>query len=83
MPGVVFAGSWDGHVRGYATSNGAIVWDFDTGQAFDAVNGVKAKGGAIDMGGQTIADGMLVVNSGTTPLQHPGNALLVFTVDGK
>jgi polyvinyl alcohol dehydrogenase (cytochrome) len=83
MPGVVFAGSWDGQVRGYATSNGAIVWDFDTGQAFDGVNGVKAKGGAIDMGGQTIADGMLVVNSGTTPLQHPGNALLVFTVDGK
>jgi hypothetical protein len=37
----------------------------------------------MDMGGQVIAGGMLLVNSGVTPIQHPGNALLVFTVDGK
>jgi hypothetical protein len=63
------------------------VWDFDTAATFDAVNagttGVKARGGAMDMGGQTIAGGMLVVNSGVTPIQRPGNALLVLTVDGK
>jgi len=35
------------------------------------------------MGGQTIAGGMLAVNSGVTPIQHPGNALLMMTVDGK
>ena len=83
VPGAVFAGSWDGHVRGYAAENGKIIWDFDTGHVFDAVNGVKAKGGAMDMGAIVAAEGMLVVNSGTTPVQHPGNALLVFTVDGK
>ncbi len=66
-----------------AAKDGAIVWDFDTAQSWDGVNGVKVKGGAMDMGGQVIADGMLLVNSGVTPIQHPGNALLVFTVDGK
>lgn len=83
IPGLVFAGSWDGHLRGYAAKDGAIVWDFDTAQSWDAVNGIKARGGAIDMGGQVIAGGMLLVNSGVTPVQHPGNALLAFTVDGK
>ncbi len=83
VPGAVFAGSWDGHVRAYDAATGKMVWDFDTGHSFDAVNGVKAKGGAIDMGAIVVGDGMLLVNSGTTPVQHPGNALLVFTVDGK
>jgi len=83
IPGLVFAGSWDGHLRGYDTKTGKIVWDFDTAQTWDGVNGVKVKGGAIDMGGQVIGDGMLLVNSGVTPIQHPGNALLMMTVDGK
>jgi len=83
IPGVVFAGSWDGHIRAYSTKDGAIAWDFDTAQTYDAVNGVKANGGAIDMGGQTIANGLLLVNSGVTPIQRPGNALIAFTVDGK
>jgi polyvinyl alcohol dehydrogenase (cytochrome) len=83
IPGLVFAGSWDGHIRAYAAEDGAILWDFDTGGTWDAVNGVKAKGGAIDMGGQVAAGGTLFVNSGVTPVQHPGNALLAFTVDGK
>jgi polyvinyl alcohol dehydrogenase (cytochrome) len=83
IPGLVFAGSWDGHIRGYGSKDGAIVWDFDTAQSWDGVNGIKVKGGAIDMGGQVIAGGMLLVNSGVTPIQHPGNALLAFTVDAK
>ncbi len=83
IPGLVFAGSWDAHIRGYDAKDGKIVWDFDTAQSWDGVNGIKVKGGSMDMGGQTIADGMLLVNSGVTPIQHPGNALLVFTVDGK
>jgi polyvinyl alcohol dehydrogenase (cytochrome) len=83
IPGAVFVGSWDGHIRAYAPMDGKIFWDFDTAQTYDAVNGIKAKGGAIDMGGQVLANGMLLVNSGVTPIQRPGNALLAFTVDGK
>jgi len=83
IPGAVLEGSWDGHLRGYGPKDGSIIWDFDTGQTWDAVNGVKATGGAMDMGAQAIAGGILAVNSGTTPLQHPGNALIVLTVDGK
>jgi polyvinyl alcohol dehydrogenase (cytochrome) len=83
IPGAVFSGSWDGHIRAYSASDGTIIWDFDTAQSFDAVNGVKATGGAIDKGGQTIADGMLFVNSGVPMLRGPGNLLLAFTVDGQ
>jgi polyvinyl alcohol dehydrogenase (cytochrome) len=84
IPGAVFAGSWDGHLRAYAPKDGKILWDFDTAaQTYDGVNGIKVKGGSMDMGGQVIANGMLLVNSGVTPVNHPGNALLVLTVDGK
>jgi polyvinyl alcohol dehydrogenase (cytochrome) len=84
IPGAVFASSWDGHLRAYAPNDGKIFWDFDTAaQTYDGVNGLKVKGGAIDMGGQVIAGGILLVNSGVTPVQHPGNALLALTVDGK
>lgn len=84
IPGVVFSGSLDGHIRGYATKDGAIVWDFDTGVQFPSVNGVKAKGGSIDTAGPTIAGGMLFVNSGYGRfVGAAGNLLLAFTVDGK
>ncbi|MDO6414042.1 PQQ-binding-like beta-propeller repeat protein [Sphingomonas sp. BIUV-7] len=82
MPGAVFAGSWDGHIRAYATNDGALVWDFDTGRSFDGVNGTKSSGGTIDHGAQTIAGGMIFVNSGGRYGQ-PGNALLAFSIDGK
>lgn len=81
MPGAVFSGSWDGHERAYSTKNGQILWDFDTGHAFDAVNGSKATGGSMDGATQTIAGGQLYVFSGVR--DRFGNALLVFSVDGK
>jgi polyvinyl alcohol dehydrogenase (cytochrome) len=85
IPGVVFSGTADGHLRGYAVKDGTIVWDFDTGAAqYDAVNGMKAKGGALDGGGPTIANGILYTNSGYGRIVgQPGNLLLAFTVDGK
>jgi polyvinyl alcohol dehydrogenase (cytochrome) len=85
IPGVVFSGTADGHLRAYATSNGKIVWDFDTAaEPYNAVNGKQAKGGTIDAGGVTIANGMLYVNSGYGMIiGWPGNALLAFSVDGK
>lgn len=85
IPGVVFSGTSDGHLRAYATADGKIVWDFDTAaQPYNAVNGKQAKGGTIDAGGATIANGILYVNSGYGRiLGMPGNALLAFSVDGK
>ena len=45
---------------------------------------MKAKGGTLDGGGPTIANGVLYTNSGYGRLiGQPGNVLLAFTVDGK
>ena len=82
IPGVVFAGSLDGHVRAYGAEDGRLLWDVDTGHSFNAINGGQANGGSIDSSGQTIAEGTLLVLSGSRNY-YPGNALLAFTVDGK
>jgi polyvinyl alcohol dehydrogenase (cytochrome) len=79
IPGVVFSGSYDGHLRAYAAENGLVLWDFDTLKDFKTVNGVKAKGGAMDGAGPVIVNGMLFVNSGYPRFGGlPGNVLLVF-----
>jgi polyvinyl alcohol dehydrogenase (cytochrome) len=84
IPGVVFSGSLDGHLRGYATQDGAIIWDFDTAKSYDTVNGAAASGGSLDTAGPTVADGMLYVNSGYGRFWgHRGNVLLAFSVAGK
>jgi polyvinyl alcohol dehydrogenase (cytochrome) len=85
IPGVVFSGTSDGRLRAYATADGKVLWEFDTAAApYDGVNGKQAKGGTIDSGGPTIANGMLYVNSGYGRIiGMPGNALLAFSVDGK
>ena len=84
IPGVVFSGSMDGHLRAYASRNGAVIWDFDTGKNFETVNGITAAGGSIDSGGPVIANGIIFLNSGYGRIVgRPGNVLLAFSVDGK
>jgi polyvinyl alcohol dehydrogenase (cytochrome) len=84
IPGVVFAGSNDGHIRAYSTQHGTIVWDFDTAaRPHDGVNAAVATGGAVGGFPQTVANGRLYVSSGYSFNARGGNALLVFTVDGK
>jgi polyvinyl alcohol dehydrogenase (cytochrome) len=84
IPGIVFAGSIDGHLRAYATRDGGVVWDFDTAQEFTTVNGVAARGGSIDVGGPAIANGVVVTTSGYgTWGGMRGNVLLAFSVDGR
>jgi polyvinyl alcohol dehydrogenase (cytochrome) len=85
IPGVVFSGSLDGHLRAYAAGDGRIVWDVDTAVEYQAVNGVKAKGGSLDGPGPVVVGGMLYVNSGYAMFWGgmPGNVLLAFSVDGK
>ena len=83
IPGVVFSGSQDGHLRAYASGDGRVIWDVDTAQTYITVNGVPAVGGSLDNGGPTLAGGMLFVNSGYGRiLGEPGNVLLAFGVDG-
>ncbi len=83
IPGVAFLGSWDGHIRAYETKAGAIIWDFDTVQDFQTVNGVKARGGSINSMAPVIAGGMLYMTAGYSSNGLPGNVLLAFSVDGK
>jgi polyvinyl alcohol dehydrogenase (cytochrome) len=74
----------DGHLRGYSTIDGKIVWDVDTAKDYVTVNGIKASGGSLDQGGATIVNGVLYINSGYGQRNgQPGNVLLAFSVDGK
>lgn len=84
IPGVVFSGSMDGHLRAHSTKDGSLIWDLDTVRDFDTVNGVKAHGGSLNVSGPAIADGMLFVNSGyNVMIGMPGNVLLALSIDGK
>ena len=84
IPGVVFEGSVDGHLRAYESKAGAVVWDFDTAREYDTLSGQKAHGGAIDAGGPAIVGGMVYVYSGYGQWGGmPGNVLLAFGVEGK
>jgi polyvinyl alcohol dehydrogenase (cytochrome) len=79
IPGVVFSGSLDGHLRAYSAEEGKILWDFDTVRSFATVNGVPASGGSLNGPGAVVADGMVFVNSGYARLGSiPGNVLLAF-----
>jgi polyvinyl alcohol dehydrogenase (cytochrome) len=81
IPNVVFSGSLDGHLRAYSTTDGHVLWDYDTARDFQTVNGVPGHGGAINGPGATIAGGMVFVNSGYAFFgQIPGNVLLAFGV---
>jgi polyvinyl alcohol dehydrogenase (cytochrome) len=83
IPGVVFSGALDGHIRAYDSRTGAIIWDFATTQEFPTVNGVNAKGGSIDAGGTVVSNGMVLVNSGYGTWGITGHLMMVFTVEGK
>ena len=82
IPGVVFSGSVDGHLRAFSTASGDIVWDFDTVQTYDTVNGIAGRGGSLNVGGAAVSGGTLFVNSGYAQNGTPGNVLLAFSVDG-
>jgi len=84
IPGVVFSGGLDGHLRAYASDDGDIIWDVDTAQKYDTVNGVPANGGSLDGPGPVVVGGMVFVNSGYSFIGGmPGNVLLAFSIDGK
>ncbi|MGH9739203.1 MAG: PQQ-binding-like beta-propeller repeat protein [Candidatus Acidiferrales bacterium] len=84
IPGVVFSGSIDGHMRAYSTSDGKVLWDVNTARDYTTVNGQPAHGGSLDGPGPVIAGGTLFVSSGYGQFGGmPGNVLLAFSVDGQ
>jgi polyvinyl alcohol dehydrogenase (cytochrome) len=79
MPGVVFSGSVDGHMRAYSTKDGSVIWDYDAMHDFETVNKVPGSGGSFDSGGPSIVGGMLFTASGYGQWGgRPGNVLLAF-----
>jgi polyvinyl alcohol dehydrogenase (cytochrome) len=79
IPGLVFAGSLDGHIRAYSTKNGEILWDMNTVKDYGIIDGVKARGGSIDGPSAVVAGGMIYVNSGYAMFgEMGGNVLLAY-----
>ncbi|MEO8466521.1 MAG: PQQ-binding-like beta-propeller repeat protein [Gammaproteobacteria bacterium] len=82
IPGVVFATSYDGHIRAHATADGRVLWDYATARSFTTVNQVPASGGSIDGPGPVVVNGLLLVSSGYPRNGGmPGNVLLAFGAD--
>jgi polyvinyl alcohol dehydrogenase (cytochrome) len=82
IPGAVIAGSHDGGLRAYSTTDGSVLWQFDTNKEFPTVNGVKATGASIDGSPLIVADGMIFVNSGYGGIAaRPGNVFLAFGLE--
>jgi polyvinyl alcohol dehydrogenase (cytochrome) len=84
IPGAVFAGGLDGHLRAYDSLTGDIIWDFNTAREFETLSGEIARGGSIESDGVAIANGHVLINSGYLfGGRMPGNILLAFSVDGE
>jgi polyvinyl alcohol dehydrogenase (cytochrome) len=86
IAGVFFSGGWNGILRALSTSDGKVIWQYDTVRKFETVNGVAGTGGSMGAPGPTIAGGMLFVGSGylSNPgpgEAYPGNVLLAFGVE--
>ncbi|MEN9727627.1 MAG: hypothetical protein RL434_1993 [Pseudomonadota bacterium] len=78
IPGVLFSGSMDGHMRAYDPATGRVIWDYDTLRDYTTVNGVPAHGGAIKGAGVTVAGGWVYFGSGYGLWGMPGNVFLAF-----
>lgn len=84
IPGVIFSGAVDGHLRAYSASTGEVLWDTDTEHEFPTVNGKPAHGGSMDAAGPAVVNGMVFVNSGYSQWGGvPGNVMLVYSVNGQ
>jgi polyvinyl alcohol dehydrogenase (cytochrome) len=84
IAGAAFSGALDGHMRAYSSTDGRVIWDFDTARQFPTVNGKPARGGSIDATGAAVAGGLVFINSGYNEFGGmSGNVLLAFSVDGK
>ncbi|MEM7018551.1 MAG: PQQ-binding-like beta-propeller repeat protein [Pseudomonadota bacterium] len=79
---VIFAPALSGIVRAFDVNTGEVLWQFNTMQKFDAINGSKAHGGSMDHAGVQFAGNMAYMQSGYTLFQElPGNVLLAFELN--
>jgi polyvinyl alcohol dehydrogenase (cytochrome) len=83
IPGVVFSGTTDGMMRAYSSSDGKMLWEYNTAHEYTTVNGIPGRGGSINGPGPVIVGGMLYTNSGYAYLGtgQAGNVLLAFGVN--
>ena len=80
-PEVVYGGALDGIMKAYATDDGRELWAYDTKRDYQAVNGVKAFGGAIDSDGPIVVGNQLFITSGYAKFaEKEGNVLLAFVL---
>jgi len=81
IPGLVFAGAFDGQLRAYDSNTGEVLWSYQTNRAFTTVSGRQAHGGSIESDGPVIYRGHVLVNSGYLfGSRMPGNVLLNFAL---
>jgi polyvinyl alcohol dehydrogenase (cytochrome) len=78
IPGIVFSGSMDGHLRAYDTKTGKIIWKYNSKQDYKTVNGIAGNGGSLNGAGVTVVDGWLYFAAGYGFNGMPGNVLLAF-----
>ncbi|MBB3862114.1 polyvinyl alcohol dehydrogenase (cytochrome) [Novosphingobium hassiacum] len=84
IPGAVIAGHIDGWLRAYDRETGKVIWQTDTIQDYTTPNGTVAHGGSMSGPGAAVYQGNLITNSGYGfAFKLPGNALLVYSIDGK
>jgi polyvinyl alcohol dehydrogenase (cytochrome) len=80
IPEVAFIGGSDGRLSAVSTTDGSVLWSYETAREFDTVNAVAARGGSISAPGPTVSGGMLFVGSGYGVVDGmPGNVLLAFS----
>ncbi|MDE2294640.1 MAG: PQQ-binding-like beta-propeller repeat protein [Gammaproteobacteria bacterium] len=84
IPGIVFCGSRDGHLRAYSTIDGMSIWDFDAARELPTVNDGPMHGGPLDRDGPTIVNGMAFADAVDRAHGEPAAGLvLAFSVDAK
>lgn len=82
VTGVVFSGGWDGVLRALSSTDGHVIWEYNTVHDYETVNGVGAKGGSMGAAGPVVVGGTLFTNSGYVGVKAglPGNVLLAFSL---
>ena len=79
---LVLAGSLSGYLFAHDPETGALLWEYNTVQSYDTINGVEASGGSLDATGPVVSGNYMIVNTGYATFgQMPGNAILVFKLN--